>query len=348
MLLALFACAATRADALPVTDTSSEPLVFQGANIVGLGVTSIRVEDGVIVELGGTDTSPSIDVSGRYIVPAFIDSHVHLAYLPEGAAMAEGGVAGAVDLAAPLAFLGADHAPLRVLASGPMVTAEGGYPTQSWGRDGYGLECADGEAAAAAVDQLVAAGAGIIKLPVTGAPQLDDEALAAAVERAHARGVRVVSHALGDEEAATAAAAGVDALAHTPTSPLSEATLAAWTGRAVVSTLDAFGGSSTAVNNLRSLRASGATVLYGTDFGNSRDSGIASAEVLLLVEAGLSGEDIISAGTSAPADYWGFPTLGRIEVGRDASFLVLERDPRVDPLVLAEPAQVWIRGERVR
>ncbi|MBM4368929.1 MAG: amidohydrolase family protein, partial [Deltaproteobacteria bacterium] len=142
--------------------------------------------------------------------------------------------------------------------------------------------------------------------------------------------------------------AGADALAHTPTSPLSAATLALWSGRAVISTLDAFGGSATAVANLRALRGAGATVLYGTDFGNSRDAGIASAEIVLLLEAGLSGEEILAAGTSAPADYWGFSTLGRVAVGHDASFLVLDRDPRVDPLVLAEPAQVWIRGERVR
>ncbi len=306
------------------------------------------IQDGVIVGIGGADTTAGIDVSGRYIVPAFIDSHVHLAYLPEAAAMAEGGVAGAVDLAAPLSFLAADHAPLRLLASGPMVTAVNGYPTESWGRDGYGLECADTGAAVAAVDQLLAAGAGVIKLPVTSAPQLGDEAMAAVVQRAHGHGVRVVSHALADDEAAAAAAAGVDALAHTPTSSLSEATLGAWAGRAVVSTLDAFGGSSTAVANLRSLRTAGASVLYGTDFGNSRDAGIASAELMLLMEAGLSGEEILAAGTTGPADYWGFDKLGRVAVGRDASFLVLDRDPRVDPLVLAEPAQVWIRGERVR
>ena len=36
------------------------------------------------------------------------------------------------------------------------------------------------------------------------------------------------------------------------------------------------------------------------------------------------------------------------EVGRSAILLVLDRDPLVDPLVLAEPSEVWSRGRRRR
>jgi len=88
------------------------------------------------------------------VTPAFIDSHVHLVDAPAGSAFAARGVAGAVDLAAPVAIFGADMDPLRVLATGPMVTAQLGYPTQSWGADGYGIACADAAAAVAGVDLL--------------------------------------------------------------------------------------------------------------------------------------------------------------------------------------------------
>ena len=47
---------------------------------------------------------------------------------------------------------------------------------------------------------------------------------------------------------------------------------------AVVSTLAAFGGSPAAVDNLRRLHAAGATVLYGTDLGNTRDAGPSAEE----------------------------------------------------------------------
>jgi len=330
----------------------SGELLFADAHVVGLGVTDIRVVDGKISELGELQAGPGdavIDLAGRWVAPAFIDSHVHLVYAPAGAEFVAGGVAGAVDLAAPVAIFDADMDPLRVLATGPMVTAQLGYPTQSWGANGYGIECADAAAAEAAVEQLAGLGAAAIKLPVTGAPQLADEVLAAAAKRAHALGLPVVSHALSDDQARRAALAGADILAHTPTEALAEATLAAWSGRAVISTLRAFGGSETTIANLKALRAAGVTVLYGTDFGNTVTPGIDGDELALLLQAGLSPQEILTAGTSAPAARWaGFGgALGAIAVGLDASFLVLAADPLVDPLVLASAEAVYLRGVKV-
>ena len=209
---------------------SGDGLLFADAHVVGLGVADIRVIDGKVSEVGQLQAGAGetvIDLGGRWVAPAFIDSHVHLVYAPAGAEFAARGVAGAVDLAAPVAIFGADMDPLRVLATGPMITAQLGYPTQSWGANGYGIECADAAAAVAAVDQLAALGAAAIKLPVTAAPQLPDDALAAAAARAHVLGLPVVSHALSDDQARRAALAGVDILAHTPTEPLSKATIAA-------------------------------------------------------------------------------------------------------------------------
>ena len=364
MLLLLAAClarpggspSAELADPLEPGDGASDSaststVLFSGAEVVGVGRVDVLVHDGVITAVGrelDAAGAAVVDVAGKWLTPAFSDSHVHLAYRPAEEELADTGVAAVVDLAAPLSFLATEHTSLRVLASGPMVTAEGGYPTQGWGAGGYGMEVADAEAAVAAVDLLVNAGAAVIKLPVTPAPQLDDTVLAAATAQAHARGVRVVSHALDDDEATRAAAAGVDALAHTPTSSLSGETLAAWKGGTVISTLAAFGGSDRTIGNLAALHAGGTRVLYGTDFGNRRTAGIDATELSMLLLAGLSPAEILHAGTRAPADYWGLADLGAIEVGRSASLLVLDRDPLVDPLVLAEPSEVWSRGRRRR
>jgi cytosine/adenosine deaminase-related metal-dependent hydrolase len=73
----------------------------------------------------------AVEVSGLWLCPAFIDSHVHLAYYPVGDSLLQKGVAAAVDLGAPLDALGQDTAPLRTRWAGPMITAVGGYPTQS-------------------------------------------------------------------------------------------------------------------------------------------------------------------------------------------------------------------------
>jgi imidazolonepropionase-like amidohydrolase len=322
------------------------PVVLRGGTVVGVGRADVRLADGKITDVGeiAVGRGADIDVSGRFLTPAFVDAHVHLAYLPREAGMADGGVAAVVDWASPLAALDTPLADLQRVASGPMITAVGGYPTQTWGRDGYGFEVADGTDGAQAVDALKARGAGVIKVPITASPALDEATLASIVARAHQVGLQVGAHALSDAEARRAADAGVDLLVHTPVEALAEATVQAWSGRLVISTLDAFGGSPAAIDNLRRLRAAGATVVYGTDFGNSRVEGIQPDELRLLVQAGLDGASILRAGTSEPASRFGFE-LG-IEVGRPASLLVLSADPLVDPLVLASPEQVWIRGIR--
>jgi hypothetical protein len=323
-----------------------DAFVLRGAEIVGLGRVDVEIRGGRIAALGEVDGDGlrEVDARGRFVVPAFVDSHVHLAYAFDAPTLAAGGVAAAVDLGAPIDFLGADHAPLRVIAAGPMITAIDGYPTQSWGANGYGLEIDGVAAARGAVDRLVEAGARVIKVPVGGQPALDDDELRAVVERAHALGVRVAAHALGDEDARRAANAGADVLAHTPIEPLSRATVDAWGDRAVVSTLAAFGGSAEAIDNLRRLRAAGATVLYGTDLGNSSIPAIDPNEIAALVAAGLDGADVLAAGTSTPAAYWGFEGLGALREGAPASFLVLAADPGAEPAVLARPETVWIDG----
>ncbi|MFT5681017.1 MAG: imidazolonepropionase-like amidohydrolase [Myxococcota bacterium] len=336
------------------TDTApiqTDVIVLRNATLAGEGpmsgtVADVRFEDGIITEIGAVslDGAEVVDLKGRWLSPAFIDSHVHLAYREDGPGMLDGGVAVAVDLAAPMAFFAEDLSPLTLLLAGPMVTAVGGYPTQSWGSNGYGVECADEDDAVAAVSLLHKAGAAVIKLPITGSAVLTEDALTAAASAAHDLGLKVASHAMSDDDVALAVSVGVDVLAHTPTGSLSDATVASLSDRAVIPTLAAFGGSTTAVDNLRRLHEAGTTVLYGTDFGNITTAGIISGELMLMAEAGMSGAEILAAGTSVPADWWGLSDMGRIDIGSPASLLVLTADPTIEPLTLAQPEAVWIAG----
>lgn len=333
-------------------ETPAAHFAIRGAEVLGHGRVDLEIDHGLLIAIGRVDPQlPGIDASGRFIAPAFIDSHVHLAYWPAGDDLLDRGVATVIDLAAPLAWLDAPVAPieLRVLASGPMITARRGYPTRDWGAGGYGREVGGPREAEAAVDELHAHGAKIIKIPITDAPVLGDDALRAAVTRAHAHGLKVAAHALADAEARTAAAIGVDVLAHTPVEPLTDP--AAWSGRAVISTLAAFGGAPTALDNLRRLRAAGAVVLYGTDLGNTRDPGISADEIDLLVAAGLDGQAILDAGTRTPAVWWHLLDPegrgpGTLTPGGPAHLLILKADPRISPSTLAFPESVYIAGTR--
>jgi imidazolonepropionase-like amidohydrolase len=345
--LPLLACARgpLRSTGEPAGETGAAPTplpghyVVVGGVVVGRGRVDVEVSAGEVRALhapGAADPAlPVIDATGRWIAPGIIDSHVHLAYLPEGEALAAGGVAGAVDLAAPVSAFDVAE-PLLVARAGPMVTAVGGYPTRSWGAGGYGLEVRGAGEATAAVAALADQGAALIKVPLGSSPALTTAELDAVVAAAHARGLPVVAHALSEEAVRAAAAADVDLLAHTPTGSLSAEAARLWAGRGLISTLSAFGGG----ENLAALRAAGAEVLYGTDFGNTRARGVSAAELQALVDAGLDGAAILQAATAAPAARFGFSNLGAISPGARAHLLVLDADPLLDPLTLSRPVEV--------
>jgi imidazolonepropionase-like amidohydrolase len=313
-----------------------------------------RTPDGAAVRIAITGETiaqlapASATDATSWLWPPIVDSHVHLAFYDVADQLPPTGIAAAVDLAAPERSLGElrRRGGPEVVFAGPMLTHVDGYPLDAWGADGYGIGCDDAACVTAAVDRLAAAGARVIKIA------LDDDGLApalvpVAVQAAHRKGLRVAVHALSNAAAALAADENVDLLAHTPVEPLADATVAAWSKRAVISTLAAFGSSAAAIENLRKLRAAGATVLYGTDLGNTRDVGPSRDEVALLHRAGLDDDAITAAMTTTPAAYWKLP-FGAIAVGRDASFLVLDRDPRTDVSALLSPRAIYLRGRRVR
>lgn len=341
LLLTLAACAAA-----PGASPSDPPLV-DGTALVGatvLGGASELVIQGDRIAPAGTLPQETVNLQGHWVVPAFIDAHVHLAYLPAGEGLAAGGIAGAVDWAAPLDAIRADPAGPDVVWSGPMITAPGGYPLNSWGANGYGLAVSTADEARAAVDTVLGAGARVVKLPVpTRGTDLGDDVLRAAIDAAHAKNVLVGAHATRPDDAARAGRLGADILVHAPSDPLSAEAVDTWKERALIPTISAFGGTSAT----RQLHEAGATILYGTDFGNTGVRGISESEIRGMMRAGMDGQAILTAGTRAPAQVFGFSDLGTLEPGAQASLLILDADPRVDPTVLARPIAVLHRGRLV-
>jgi hypothetical protein len=350
-------CGTTRP---PTSQPLDTPIIGRTAD--GTTVT-VSIAGESIASLAPSPASPT----DAWLVPALIDSHVHLALFPVADALAARGIAAAVDLAAPVAALAAPS-PITLVHAGPMITRPDGYPLNAWGAacdgdtktsvsltgggappcaaGGYGIGCEDAACVERAVADLAARGARAIKIPVAD-DGLDPSLIPVAVTAAHRAGLVVAAHALDDRGARIAGDAGCDVLAHTPLEPLSDETIAVWRTRAVISTLAAFGGGPAAIDNLRRLRAAGVVVLYGTDMGNLRDAGPSGAEIELLGAAGLDAAAIVDAMTAAPATFWKLDRLGAIASGRDASLLVVTADPRRDATAVLRPRAVYLRGKRV-
>ncbi len=139
-----------------------------------------------------------------------------------------------------------------------------------------------------------------IALNVAVGPVWSDDTLAAVVAMSHAAGRKVVAHVEGDGQTARAAAAGVDALAHTPfTERLDYAMIVRLAASMTwISTLRIHAESerAIAIENLRRFRMAGGVILYGTDMGNGPSSGgVDRDELELLLEAGLTHDDLVAA-----------------------------------------------------
>ena len=64
-----------------------------------------------------------------------------------------------------------------------------------------------------------------------------------------------------------------------------------------------------------------------------------------MVKAGLDNKAILAAGTTVPAQFWGFGDgLGTLAAGHTASLLILDADPERDPLTLSRPLAVYLDG----
>lgn len=239
------------------------------------------------------------------VLPGLVDAHVHLG-LVEYTALAGSPVVEVHDLGwLPGSVEGWRReigSSVAIFAAGPFHAAPGGYPHgRSWAPAGSVCEITDAESARQAVSAAVAANAHTLKVTLhTGGPRLDQDLLHTLVRAAHAADLTVSAHAEGAGQAAEAAAAGVDVLVHAPwTETLGGATLRRMAGKvAWISTFAIHEAPQrqVALDNARRFLALGGELRYGTDMGNGPTPvGVNEAEILLLGEAGLSGDRLLTA-----------------------------------------------------
>lgn len=103
------------------------------------------------------------------------------------------------------------------------------------------------------------------------------------------------------------------------------------------------------VEAVRALAAAGAPVLAGTDAPAPGQTYGASVhvEMALLVDAGLSPLQALTAATSAPAQAFRLLDRGSISPGLRADLVLVEGDPTTDIRATRRIAAVWKRGVRV-
>ncbi|MFP5219901.1 MAG: amidohydrolase family protein [Actinomycetes bacterium] len=291
---------------------------------------------------------------GAWVGPGVVDAHVHLAFADPVELLA-GGVVAARDLGAPpalVAELRARSAPPVLRLAGPLLTAPGGYPTRSWGADGFAVGLHGPEDAAAVVRRLAADGVDVVKVavePAGGLPVPTPAELAAVVRAAHDGGLRVTAHALTAAAVERVLDAGVDELAHTPVERLPEPVVhrIAAADVPVVSTLQTLvaqqDDDDAPAANARALVTAGVPLVYGSDLDNAGTRpGVDPRELDRLAEAGLGRAGALRAATDGSARLLGLS--GRVEVGQPAALVLLPADPLEQPEAWRAPLAVLAGG----
>ncbi len=323
-----------------------------------------------------------IDAAGGTILPGFIDAHVHQAFrVPNLAGWANAGVTTVLSLGdltgspdnwgawgRPLSEGGVLPTPqnfihrdtvldrpdyARVVAAGPIVTVEGGYPSAVF--PGLVLAVSSPEDARRRVEALLEAGADVIKISLETGPLLSPEEVEAIVAVAHERGTIVLAHVTRAEYVAMAVEAGVDAAAHMAVDPLPAELIDRMVSghMAVIPTLavaEALGELGSAVENLRRFVQAGGTVALGDDYANMGiELGMPMRDLELMLEAGMTPMQIIQAGTSHGAHVCNLDgVVGALQVGRIGDVLVVDGDPLQDIHALADVMFVIRAGVLIR
>ena len=304
------------------------------------------------------------DASAMFLVPGFIDCHVHIGFYSPRTLLL-GGVTTARDLAWPPHLIwplvessrAPESGPLLV-AAGQMLTAPHGYPTRApWAPRGTGRVVASPGEASTAVAEQADAGAAVIKVALNPAvgPTLDEATLELIVIAARERGLGVTGHVAGLNELVKALDAGMDELAHMLMGP--EAIPAEIIERMVaqrmviVPTLSVRRGADrrTAVRNLEAFLAEGGKVVYGTDLGNSGPRpGIDPLEVTAMEAAGMTPRDIVAAATRDAARHLRLHERGVIAEGRVADLVGIKGAQLEHARDLVRVGPVWRQGVRAR
>jgi imidazolonepropionase-like amidohydrolase len=327
----------------------------------------------------------AVTVADRgFVLPGLVDAHCHIGIAPGGRPIdsherarelaltdRDAGVLAIRDAGSPYPYPDLDDDPElpRLARAGRHVA-----PPKRYLRD-IGVEVEAAEVAAAVTAQ-ARAGNGWVKLVGDWiergagdlAPAWDAATMTAAVEAAHAAGVRAAVHTFSEAAVEIMVRAGVDSVEHGTGLSLDLIDEMARRGTALVPTMiniQTFGAIADRAREkfpryadhmialrdgfpevVRSAHQAGVPIYLGTDAGGGINHGLVAEEMLLLHErAGMSTMDVLAAASWRAREWLGFP--GLVEGGL-ADLVVYDADPRADLTVVREPRRIVLRGRVVR
>ena len=209
--------------------------VYEGARLI-VGDGSAAIEDAVFVVAGGRFTQAGrrtdveipggatrIDLSGKTVMPAVVNAHVHLASTREQRVeqlqhMAYYGTGMAVSLGLDSANLGFEMRNEMVPDGARSRTAGPGITTPEPGRSEVPAWVTTEAEARAAVQERAALGVDLVKIWVDDRGgrygRLSPALYGAVIDEAHTHGLRVTAHIFRLEDAKGLLRAGIDGFAH--------------------------------------------------------------------------------------------------------------------------------------
>lgn len=269
---------------------------------------AVMIKKGKVLQVGMADDfnelCPSeIDLGDATILPGFIESHAHVTFQNVSKeTVLKHGVTTVRDTGGALHFPEGGKGKLRLLSSGPILQATGGYPNNLFGggdgddhhsEDIVAFEADTAEEGRHLVRHFAEAGAVVIKVALepggehgapwasgghghdTGSdepwPIMDQETVDAIVDEAHLLGLKVTAHVGEDSGVARALMAGVDEFAHIPCAAVNPELLqqAVDQGVKMVTTLDTLSDCHGIDVNTHILTHKGAEFIYGSEIGHN-------------------------------------------------------------------------------
>lgn len=367
-----------------------QPLLISAARVFdGYALrtdAAVLISDGKVARIDSREAFkdsdvPRLDLGDATLLPGFIELHAHLSYqhVPADTVLRHG-ITSVRDVGGPLHQPYGGDGTLRLMTSGPIITAPAGYPIPNLGETDIALPVADALQARQAVRKLVAGGAVLIKVALepggeTGAPwsgghthvhsehphgkthdkprswpMLSPVVLAAIVDEAHQLGRRVAAHLAESKGAQLALDAGIDEWAHAPCDTLPDAQLQRAVAQQVriVSTIDTLSKCPGVSSNVRRLAELGAAFLYGAEIAHPDIPwGIDGQELLYLQHlAGMTPSDVIRTATSKAGQYLNIPLLGTLLPGAPADLIAVKGDP-IQKLKLLEYPDLVMSGGKL-
>ncbi|RMB56089.1 amidohydrolase [Dokdonia sinensis] len=344
--------------------------VFDGEKV--LENQNITVASGKIIAIGQDEltTETTVDGTGKFVMPALTNSHVHVFNVLGLAQAAQAGVLNVFDMHGMETLQGVlkeqrDNPKLATLYNaGFAATAAGGHGTQF----GFPVPTLEKpEDADQWVTDRVAAGVDYIKIIVEPWKNtISHETAKAIIEETHINDKVAVVHISKAEDAHQVFLNGADGLVHLWwDNQMTEAQMEAITARenifvipTVLTTVlmqELFMGKSKEeagelknmmLTEIKRLHDAGITILAGTDPPNANINMGTDLykELAYLSEAGIPNLEVLKSATSYPMDKFRIANKGYLKKGYVADMLLLSKNPIDDIKNMESIEMIWKNG----